>query len=148
MPVMRAAVEGRGDSSLQLLAVTVLTSFDRQDLAELGYDCEVSSLVNLLAPRAMQAGMDGVVASPLEAASVRTLIGSHAILVTPGVRRPEPVRAIRSGWPLRPKLSAPARVMWSLAARLSGRRIRAEKWPVSSKKFPPTRGLHRRRGPG
>src|SRR5258707_4377650 len=57
--VMRAAVEGRGDSSLQLLAVTVLTSFDRQDLAELGYDCEVSSLVNLLAPRAMQAGGGG-----------------------------------------------------------------------------------------
>src|SRR6266851_6691275 len=39
--VMRAAVEGRGDSRLRLLAVTVLTSFDRQDLAELGYDCEV-----------------------------------------------------------------------------------------------------------
>jgi orotidine-5'-phosphate decarboxylase len=84
--VMRAAVEGRGDSRLQLLAVTVLTSFDRQDLAELGYDCEVSGLVNLLAPRAMQAGVDGVVASPLEAASVRALIGPHAILVTPGVR--------------------------------------------------------------
>ena len=84
--VMRAAVEGRGDSNLQLLAVTVLTSFDRQDLAELGYDCDVSSLVNLLAPRAMQAGVDGVVASPLEAASVRALIGPRAILVTPGVR--------------------------------------------------------------
>src|SRR5437899_2091267 len=64
-------MEGRGDSRLQLLAVTVLTSFDRQDLAELGYDCEVSGLVSLLAPRAMQAGVDGVVASPLEAASVR-----------------------------------------------------------------------------
>src|SRR5258708_21552310 len=57
--VMRAAVEGRGDSGLQLLAVTVLTSFDRQDLAELGYDCEVSGLVNLLAPRAIQAGGGG-----------------------------------------------------------------------------------------
>jgi len=84
--VMRAAVEGRGASRLQLLAVTVLTSFDREDLAELGYNCEVAYLVSLLAPRAMQAGVDGVVASPLEAAAVRSLIGPEAILVTPGVR--------------------------------------------------------------
>ncbi len=84
--VMRAAVEGRGGSPLQLLGVTVLTSFDREDLAELGYDCEVSDLVNLLAPRAMRAGVDGVVASPLEAAAVRSVIGPDAILVTPGVR--------------------------------------------------------------
>jgi orotidine-5'-phosphate decarboxylase len=84
--VMRAAVEGRGDSRLRLLAVTVLTSFDRQDLDELGYDYEVSDLVNLLAPRAMAAGVDGVVASPLEAAAVRSRIGPDAILVTPGVR--------------------------------------------------------------
>ena len=84
--VMRAAVEGRGDSRLRLLAVTVLTSFDRQDLDELGYDYEVSDLVNLLAPRAMAAGVDGVVVSPLEAAAVRSRIGPEAILVTPGVR--------------------------------------------------------------
>src|SRR5205085_10185736 len=46
--VMRAAVEGRGASRLRLLAVTVLTSFDRGDLEELGYDYEVSDLVHLL----------------------------------------------------------------------------------------------------
>src|SRR5689334_14823841 len=43
--VMRAAVEGRGDSHLKLLAVTVLTSFGREDLVDLGYSCEASELV-------------------------------------------------------------------------------------------------------
>src|SRR5450756_2348290 len=45
--VMRAAVEGRDDSPLQLLAVTVLTSFDEADLADLGYACSVRDLVAL-----------------------------------------------------------------------------------------------------
>jgi orotidine-5'-phosphate decarboxylase len=84
--VMRAAVEGRGDSRLQILAVTVLTSFDRRDLDELGYNYEVSELVALLARQAVQAGVDGMVTSPLEVASVRALAGPDAILVTPGVR--------------------------------------------------------------
>jgi orotidine-5'-phosphate decarboxylase len=84
--VMRAAVEGRGDSRLQLIAVTVLTSFDRRDLEEDGYTCEVSELVIKRARQAMEAGMDGVVLSPLEAAPVRAVVGPQAILVTPGVR--------------------------------------------------------------
>jgi orotidine-5'-phosphate decarboxylase len=84
--VMKAAVEGRGDSTLQLLAVTVLTSFDQTDLADLGYRCEVSDLVALRVRKAMEAGMDGIVCSPLEVAGVRALAGPKAILVTPGVR--------------------------------------------------------------
>jgi orotidine-5'-phosphate decarboxylase len=84
--VMRAAVEGRGKSPLQLLAVTVLTSFDRQDVAEMGYTCEVSDLVLMRARQAIDAGVDGIVASPLDAASVRAQAGSRAIIVTPGVR--------------------------------------------------------------
>jgi len=84
--VMRAAVEGRGASSLRLLAVTVLTSFDEQDLADLGYLCAPGELVELRVRKAMEAGMDGIVASPLEARSVRALAGEQAILVTPGVR--------------------------------------------------------------
>jgi len=84
--VMRAAVEGRGSSRLQLLAVTVLTSFDRKDLAELGYSCEVSELVSLLTRQAAQTGVDGLVTSPLEVAAVRSLAGPDSILVTPGVR--------------------------------------------------------------
>lgn len=84
--VMRAAVEGRAESPLRLLAVTVLTSFDQTDLADLGYPCAVSDLVALRVRKAMEAGIDGIVCSPLEAASVRALAGPGAILVTPGVR--------------------------------------------------------------
>jgi orotidine-5'-phosphate decarboxylase len=84
--VMRAAVEGRAESPLRLLAVTVLTSFDQTDLADLGYPCAVPDLVALRVRKAMEAGIDGLVCSPLEAASVRALAGPGAILVTPGVR--------------------------------------------------------------
>jgi orotidine-5'-phosphate decarboxylase len=84
--VMRAAVEGRGDSQLKLLAVTVLTSFDEADLADLGYPCPVRDLVALRVRKAMEAGVDGLVCSPLEVAEVRRMAGPRAILVTPGVR--------------------------------------------------------------
>ena len=84
--VMRAAVEGRADSKLQLLAVTVLTSFDQTDLADLGYPCPVEDLVELRVRKAMSSTIDGIVCSPLEAARVRRIAGPEAILVTPGVR--------------------------------------------------------------
>jgi orotidine-5'-phosphate decarboxylase len=84
--VMRAAVEGRGDSRLQLLAVTVLTSFDESDLKQLGYPCSVSDLVSQRVQNAVAASVDGIVCSPLEVARVRSLAGPQTILVTPGVR--------------------------------------------------------------
>jgi orotidine-5'-phosphate decarboxylase len=84
--VMQAAVEGRGASKLQLLAVTVLTSFDQADLADLGYPCAVSELVELRVRKALEAGVDGIVCSPLEVAAVRAITGPGAVLVTPGVR--------------------------------------------------------------
>ena len=84
--VMRAAAQGRDSSHLKLLAVTVLTSFDREDLADLGYPCAVSELVALRVRKAMEARIDGIVCSPLEAALVRETAGPGAILVTPGVR--------------------------------------------------------------
>ncbi|HLY17307.1 MAG TPA: orotidine-5'-phosphate decarboxylase [Bryobacteraceae bacterium] len=84
--VMRAALEGRGDSATRLLAVTVLTSFDQQDLADMGYQCAIADLVSLRVRKAADAGMDGLVCSPLDAAAVRAQAGPHAILVTPGVR--------------------------------------------------------------
>ena len=84
--VMRAAVEGRDTSNLQLLAVTLLTSFDRQDIEDLGYPCAAPDLVDLRVRKAMAAGMQGIVASPLDAARVRRLAGAGALLVTPGVR--------------------------------------------------------------
>ena len=84
--VMNAAVEGRGDSSLQLLGVTVLTSFDRSDLADRGCSAPVAEVVADRAQKAMAAGVDGIVCSPLEAAMVRRIAGPKAIIVTPGVR--------------------------------------------------------------
>lgn len=84
--VMRAAVEGRGTAGLALLGVTVLTSFDRQDLADLGFPCEVKELVALRVRNAMAAGVEGVICSPLEVGQVRGWAGPKAILVTPGVR--------------------------------------------------------------
>jgi orotidine-5'-phosphate decarboxylase len=84
--VMRAAVEGRGDSPMKLLAVTVLTSLDQQDLRDMGHEYTVTELVNRRVKQAMEAGMEGVVASPLEARSIRKTAGPDALLVTPGVR--------------------------------------------------------------
>jgi orotidine-5'-phosphate decarboxylase len=84
--VMRGAVEGKGASRLQLLGVTVLTSIDQQELAGDGYACSVRELVELRARKAIEAGMDGLVASPLEAAAVRRIAGPNAVLVIPGVR--------------------------------------------------------------
>ena len=84
--VMNAAVEGRGDSAMQLLGVTVLTSFDLSDLADRGCSAPVAGVVAERARKAIDAGVDGVVCSPLEAAMVRRIVGAEAIVVTPGVR--------------------------------------------------------------
>ncbi len=84
--VLRAAAEGRGSAALELLAVTVLTSYDQQDLAELGYVCTLGELVALRVKNAMSSGIDGIVCSALEAPAVRSLAGARATIVTPGVR--------------------------------------------------------------
>ena len=84
--VMQAAVEGRDISSTKLLAVTVLTSFDRDDLADLGYPTSIADLVDLRVKKARESGIDGIVCSPLEVARVREIAGPGMKLVTPGVR--------------------------------------------------------------
>jgi orotidine-5'-phosphate decarboxylase len=84
--VMQAAAEGRGEAPTKLLAVTVLTSFDQDDLADLGYSVPVSELVDLRVRKAVESGMDGIVCSPLEVARVRQTGGPQLKLVTPGVR--------------------------------------------------------------
>ncbi len=86
MSVMRAAVEGRGSSSLKLLGVTVLTSWDEQDLRDDGITHDLSTLVMLRACHAKVAGVDGIVTSPLEAAALRKALGPEMLIVTPGVR--------------------------------------------------------------
>ncbi len=106
--VMQAAVEGRGNTSVKLLAVTVLTSFDQDDLADLGYSVPVSDLVALRVRKAVESGMDGIVCSPIDVANVRQIGGPDLKLVTPGVRSPgasqgdqkrvsTPAEAIRNG---------------------------------------------------
>jgi orotidine-5'-phosphate decarboxylase len=84
--VMRAAIEGRGDSEMKLLAVTVLTSLDDADLAEMGHPQTVGELVAKRVMQAREIGIEGIVGSPLEAAAIRQVAGPDAILVTPGVR--------------------------------------------------------------
>lgn len=84
--VMQAAVEGRGNTDTKLLAVTVLTSFDQEDLADLGYPNAISDLVELRVRKAVESGIDGIVCSPLEGARVRTVGGPALKLVIPGVR--------------------------------------------------------------
>lgn len=84
--IMRAAAEGRGDTRTKLLAVTVLTSFDQEDLTDLGYPVPAATLVDLRVRKAVESGMDGVVCSALEAERVRRIAGSDLKLVIPGVR--------------------------------------------------------------
>lgn len=84
--IMRAAVEGRGEGSTKLLGVTVLTSFDQQDLADLGYPATVSELVELRVRKAVESRIDGVVCSPVDVARVREIGGPNLIIVAPGVR--------------------------------------------------------------
>lgn len=83
---MRAAVAARGDAPLGLLGVTVLTSMDDSDLARAGYAGKVDDLVIERARDARDAGMDGIVCSPVEVARVRAAVGPDIALVTPGVR--------------------------------------------------------------
>ncbi|MBQ8106055.1 MAG: orotidine-5'-phosphate decarboxylase [Afipia sp.] len=82
---MKAAVEARG-SSLKILAVTVLTSYDDDDLHAAGFRFGVSDLVEARALQAQTLGIDGLVCSGEEAATVRGIIGAQMALVTPGIR--------------------------------------------------------------
>jgi orotidine-5'-phosphate decarboxylase len=84
--VMRAAMAGRGESALKLLAVTVLTSFDDQDVRDLGYAGTASELVEWRVRKSLECGVDGLIASPLDAAAIRRLAGPEKLIVTPGVR--------------------------------------------------------------
>ncbi len=86
--VVRAAKEGAAGSNMKILAVTVLTSLDRADLDDcLIADGAVPDLVVDRAGRAFDAGADGIICSPQEAAAVRALANSDGrLIVTPGVR--------------------------------------------------------------
>jgi orotidine-5'-phosphate decarboxylase len=81
-----AAVRGRGDASTKLLAITVLTSLDAEDLREQGIAASANEMVLHRARLAVDAGFDGVVASPREAKVIRQTFGKDLLVVTPGVR--------------------------------------------------------------
>ncbi len=82
--LMEKAAENKGD--LKILAVTALTSLDRGDLDDLGFDCDVKDLVLSRAKRAFEAGCDGVVSSGLEVPFLRASVDNKLIAVTPGIR--------------------------------------------------------------
>ena len=86
--VVRAAMEGAAGSKMKILAVTILTSLDRSDLdAAMIQTGDIPDLVVTRAARALEAGADGVIASPQEAALIRALPeASGKLIVTPGVR--------------------------------------------------------------
>jgi len=82
--VMEAAVREKG--ALGILAVTVLTSFDARDLAEMGSGASVEQLVLSRAKGAAESGCDGVITSGLEAPKLKAEFGDRLLLVTPGIR--------------------------------------------------------------
>jgi orotidine-5'-phosphate decarboxylase len=82
--VMEAAVRAKG--GLQILAVTVLTSFDARDLAEMGPGASLEQLVLSRARGALETGCDGVISSGLEAPKLKAEFGDRLLLVTPGIR--------------------------------------------------------------
>lgn len=86
--VVRAAMEGRGAAPTRILAVTVLTSLDRADLdAGLIRAGDLAEIVLERATRALEAGADGLIASPQEAALIRSLPQAQGkLIVTPGIR--------------------------------------------------------------
>ena len=83
-PIIRAAVEARGD--MKLLAVTVLTSFGEEDMRAMGLSGSLADLVLFRARRALELGCDGVVSSGLEAERLTGELGHRLLIVTPGIR--------------------------------------------------------------
>jgi orotidine-5'-phosphate decarboxylase len=82
--ILEAAGAEKGD--VRILAVTVLTSLDRGDLDDLGFQCDVGALVLSRARRALAAGCDGVISSGLEAPMLKRELGERILVVTPGIR--------------------------------------------------------------
>ena len=83
--IMEAAAENKGDI-LKVLGVTVLTSLDRGDLDDLGFDCDLEALVLSRAKQALDAGCDGVISSGLEVAKLRECVDNKLLVISPGIR--------------------------------------------------------------
>lgn len=91
-PMLAACREGAEEAGEilgerpRLVAITVLTSMDAEAMAQIGITDPIASEAARLAALAQGNGIDGIVCSPMEAESMRTLLGSDALIVTPGVR--------------------------------------------------------------
>ena len=83
--IMQAAAENKGES-LKVLGVTVLTSLDRGDLDDLGFDCEIDELVLSRARQCLDVGCDGVISSGLEVPKLRENVDDKLLVVSPGIR--------------------------------------------------------------
>jgi orotidine-5'-phosphate decarboxylase len=86
--ILRSAVEGRGKADLKILCVTVLTSMDAEDIQEMGFPSSmtVEELVVHRAIKAMNLGIDGVIASALEAKKIKEMTKGKLMIVSPGIR--------------------------------------------------------------
>lgn len=82
--MLEAAGAEKGE--VKILAVTALTSLDQGDLDDLGFQCDIQTLVLSRARRALEAGCDGVISSGLEAPALKRELGDRLLVVTPGVR--------------------------------------------------------------
>lgn len=83
--IMEAAAQNKGDS-LKVLGVTVLTSLDRGDLDDLGFACDLESLVLSRAKQALDSGCDGVISSGLEVPKLRKHVDNKLLVISPGIR--------------------------------------------------------------
>ena len=82
--ILKEAVQNK--NRVKILAVTVLTSLDENDLTDLGFQCDVEALVLSRARRALEIGCDGVISSGLEAERLRTSLGQGFLIISPGIR--------------------------------------------------------------
>lgn len=85
-PTLKAAVAGRGSSTLKILGVTVLTSWDEADVEGAGYRLGLEALIRQRTLDTREAGADGVIVSAREAGLVRSAVGRDLLIVTPGIR--------------------------------------------------------------
>jgi orotidine-5'-phosphate decarboxylase len=85
-PTLTAAVEGRAGASLKILGVTVLTSWNEEDVMGAGYRSGLKDLVRQRARDSHDAGADGVIVAAREASLVREAVGRDLLIVTPGIR--------------------------------------------------------------
>ena len=134
--MMRTAVERVREKAAQdgipapkLIAVTILTSIGGDDWKEMGFSQEIREQVIRFATLAEKAGMDGVVASPQEAAAIREACGPNFLIVTPGIR---PAGADIND---QSRIATPSAALRNGATHLVvGRPIRAAKDPKAAAK--------------